>query len=85
MDMRFGSNMFDSFVRYQTRLIRALDGMAKKYDFVTVDASRAPEVILQDLQRHISNLDIRRLRDTPQINGGARAHAANGVKRLRKK
>src|SRR6266403_1384972 len=25
MDMRFGSNMFDSFVRYQTRLIRALD------------------------------------------------------------
>src|SRR5713226_7582663 len=59
MDMRFGSNMFDSFVRYQTRLIRALDEMAKKYDFVTVDAGRAPDVILHDLQRHISNLDIR--------------------------
>jgi dTMP kinase len=85
MDMRFGSNMFDSFVRYQTRLIRALDGMAKKYDFVTVDASRAPDVILQDLQRHISNLDIRRLRDTPRINSVEHAHAPNGVKRLRKR
>jgi dTMP kinase len=85
MDMRFGSNMFDSFVRYQTRLIHALDGMAKKYDFVTVDASRAPDFILQDLQRHISNLDIRRLRDTPRINGGEHPHAASGVKRLRKR
>jgi hypothetical protein len=85
MDMRFGGNMFDSFVRYQTRLIRALDGMAKKYDFVTVDAGRAPDVILHDLQRHISNLDIRRLRDTPRINGGERAHAANGAKRQRKR
>jgi dTMP kinase len=85
MDMRFGSNMFDSFVRYQTRLIRALDGMAKKYDFVTVDASRAPDVILHDLKRNISNLDIRRLRDTPRINGSERGHAANGAKRPRKR
>src|SRR5437868_9740866 len=45
MDMRFGNNMFDSFVKYQTRLIRALDGMAKKYDFITVDATRSPDVI----------------------------------------
>src|SRR5436190_10846967 len=27
MDMRFGNSMFDSFVRYQTKLIRALDLM----------------------------------------------------------
>src|SRR6266853_2100268 len=31
MDIPFGNNMFDSFVRYQTRVIRALDVMAKKY------------------------------------------------------
>ena len=47
MDMRFGENMFDSFVRYQSRLIRALDSMAKKYDFVTVDAARPPEAIFR--------------------------------------
>ena len=59
MDMRFGDNMFDSFVKYQTRLIRALDAMAKKYDFVTVDASRPPDVIFHDLREHISNLEIK--------------------------
>ena len=85
MDLRFGNNMFDSFVRYQTRLIHALDGMAKKYDFVTVDASRTPDVILQDLQRHISNLDIRRLRNTPHINNVEPAQTTNGSKRLRKR
>jgi dTMP kinase len=69
MDMRFGDNMFDSFVKYQTRLIRALDAMAKKYDFVTIDASRPPELIFRDLREHISNLDIKRMRNTPRING----------------
>src|SRR5207237_8494366 len=62
MDMRFGNNMFDSFVKYQTRLIRALDGMAKKYDFITVDATRSPDVIFQDLQEHISNFQIKKIR-----------------------
>src|SRR6185295_13504628 len=51
MDMRFGNSMFDSFVRYQTKLIHALDVMAKKYDFVTVDATRAPDIIFRDLQQ----------------------------------
>ena len=73
MDMRFGDNMFDSFVNYQAKLIRALDAMAKKYAFVTVDASRPPDLIFHDLQRHISNLEIRRMRNTPRINGLARA------------
>src|SRR5271157_4121177 len=31
MDMRFGADMHQSFVSYQSRLIRALDGMAKRY------------------------------------------------------
>src|SRR5215472_11477654 len=53
MDMRFGDNMFDSFVKYQTRLIRALDSMARRYDFVTVDAARPPEVIFREIVRHI--------------------------------
>ena len=84
MDMRFGNNMFDSFVKYQTRLIRALDVMAKKYDFVTVDASRPPEVIFQDLQKHIARLDLKTMRNAPRINGGARTNGSNGAKRPRK-
>src|SRR5713101_3671238 len=74
MDMRFGSNMFDSFVRYQTRLIRALDQMATKYGFETLDASRPSDVIFHDLRRHIANLEIRRVRDSPRINGSLRAN-----------
>jgi len=78
MDMRFGENMFDSFVRYQSRLIRALDSMAKKYAFVTVDAARPPEAIFRELQRHISRLDLRKMRDVPRIT------SSNGAKRPRK-
>jgi dTMP kinase len=84
MDMRFGDNMFDSFVKYQTRLIRALDAMAKKYNFVTVDAGRSPEVIFRDLQEHISNLEIKKLRHTPRINGTLRTNPVPHMKHARK-
>lgn len=56
MDMRFGADMHDSFVRYQTRIIQSLDRMAKRYDFTVVDASRRPDQIFRELQRHISRL-----------------------------
>jgi dTMP kinase len=73
MDIRFGSNMFDSFVRYQTRLIRALDGMARKYDFITLDASQSPELIFRELQRRISHLELGPIRNDPRINGARRS------------
>jgi dTMP kinase len=56
MDMRFGRDMYESFVRYQTRLIRALDRMAARYNFVTIDAGQQPELIFRRLQQHISGL-----------------------------
>jgi len=84
MDMRFGNNMFDSFVKYQTRLIRALDVMAKKYEFVTVDAGRTPEVIFQDLRKHILRLDLKTMRNTPRIQATQRNSRSNGAKRPRK-
>jgi dTMP kinase len=56
MDMRFGSDMYESFVRYQTRLIRALDRMAKKYDFVTVNANQPADQVFEELQERIGHL-----------------------------
>ena len=56
MDMRFGVDLEQSFVRYQTRLIRTLDGMAKRYDFTVVDATRPAEVIFHELQGRIRAL-----------------------------
>jgi dTMP kinase len=56
MDVRFGRDMHESFLRYQTRLIRVLDSMARKYAFETIDASQSAEVIFADLQQRIAGL-----------------------------
>jgi dTMP kinase len=56
MDMRFGADMHDSFVKYQARVIHALDRMAKRYDFVIVDATKTPDQIFRELQRSIGKL-----------------------------
>ncbi len=56
MDRRFGADKHQSFVRYQRRLIQALDALAGPYDFTIVDASRPVEAIFRELQRHISAL-----------------------------
>jgi dTMP kinase len=58
MDFRFGEDMYESFVHYQTRLIRALDNMAKVYNFVTIDAKRTPVQILNQLKRRMRTLNL---------------------------
>ncbi|MBI3797263.1 MAG: thymidylate kinase [Deltaproteobacteria bacterium] len=58
MDMRFGSNMYDSFVRYQARVLRTLDQLAMKYGFVTLDASKPADMIFAELQRQIATLGL---------------------------
>jgi dTMP kinase len=56
MDAGLGNDMYESFVKYQSRLLKALDGMSRRYGFVTIDASRPPEKVFADLQRHIGKL-----------------------------
>jgi len=58
MDMRFGADMHQSFVRYQARLIRALDAMTQRHNFTVIDASQPADAIFRELQRHISKLDL---------------------------
>ncbi|MCL6544883.1 MAG: hypothetical protein K6T61_06625 [Bryobacteraceae bacterium] len=57
MDIRFGPDMYESFVRYQTKVVHALDQMAKRYHFQVVDASRPPGEIFEDLRQRIAELD----------------------------
>jgi dTMP kinase len=66
MDLRLGADKHQSFVRYQRRLIQALDSMAGPYNFTIVDATPTADAIFQELQRHISALPFERatLRDT---------------------
>jgi dTMP kinase len=69
MDYHFGADMYESFVKYQTRLIRALDAMSKRYGFMEIDAKKTPVEIFRELQGHILRLDIRK------VNGKRRAIA----------
>jgi dTMP kinase len=56
MDMRFGGDMYESFVKYQSRVIRALDRMAARYEFKIIDATRTPDKIFGELRKNIEQL-----------------------------
>jgi dTMP kinase len=62
MDLRFGPDMYESFVRYQARLIKALDAMVAPYDFTVIDAAQPIDRIFRELQRHIRRLQLRSVR-----------------------
>jgi dTMP kinase len=53
MHLKLGSDIFDSFRRYQTRLIREYNRMAEEFAFVTVDATQPIERIQEELHGHI--------------------------------
>jgi dTMP kinase len=61
MDLRFGSDMYESFVRYQGRLIKALDSMVEPYGFTVIDAAQPIPHIFRELQREVSGLRLRRV------------------------
>ena len=56
MDIRFGRDMYESFVRYQSRLIRVFDRLAKPYGFEVVDAARPSSRVLELLKTSISKV-----------------------------
>lgn len=61
MDLRFGPDMYESFVRYQDKLIKALDSMAEPYGFTTIDASQPVQTIFQELRERIAALQLEHL------------------------
>lgn len=62
VDQALGTDLYDSFVRYQGKLLTAYDGMKEEFGFVTIDGRQAPEWIHRDIRRHIEKnlLDNRR-------------------------
>jgi dTMP kinase len=70
MDCHFGDDMYESFVNYQTRLIRALDRMSSQYGFIDIDATRSPDAIFQDLKTRIASLQLQKVTARPaRISG----------------
>jgi len=56
LDLAFGRDMYDSFVRYQTRLIQVFDRLAGPYGFEVVDAGRPAEKVFENIQESISRI-----------------------------
>jgi dTMP kinase len=60
MDLRFGPDKYESFVRYQARLIKALDSMVKPYEFDVIDANQSVPRIFAELRRRFARLSLPR-------------------------
>lgn len=45
MDLPMGEDLYESFINYQRRMIRELDGLASDYAFTTLDATRRVDEI----------------------------------------
>ncbi|HLI09347.1 MAG TPA: thymidylate kinase [Ktedonobacteraceae bacterium] len=53
MDMRLGPDLFESFVNYQTRLLKQFDDMSEEYGFQIIDASLPIEYVTEQLKEGI--------------------------------
>jgi dTMP kinase len=73
MDLRFGPDMYESFIKYQARLIRALDSMVEPYGFQVIDAGQPIPKIFRELQRRISRLPVGGAPRRARRRQGARA------------
>jgi len=76
MHLKLGSDIFDSFRRYQARILREYDRMADEFDFVTVDARRPIDDIQRELRasigRYLAGEHLARRRRTPRAAAPAR-------------
>lgn len=56
MDQHMGEDIYDSFIRYQSDLIRKYDEMAKEFGWHVVDARRSVEDAQVDIRKPIAEL-----------------------------
>ncbi|MEO8604025.1 MAG: thymidylate kinase [bacterium] len=55
MHVALGSDIFESFVRYQGRLIREYNRLAREFSFITLDAHQSIDEIQGELRSHITD------------------------------
>lgn len=56
MDLRMGEDLYDSFMAYQTQILKEFDQMAERYHFQVIDAARSISKVNHDLQHLIRPL-----------------------------
>jgi dTMP kinase len=56
MDLHLGEDFYDSFMEYQTRMLKVFDRMTEEYSFQVVNASRSVRSVAADLRRAVIKL-----------------------------
>lgn len=54
MDLHLGDDLYDSFIEYQTRLLKVFDRLTDEYGFQVLNASRSVRSVGADLRRAIT-------------------------------
>ena len=75
MHLALGDDIFESFHRYQGRLIEEYNVLAREFNFVSIDARRSVEAIQGDLREHVAAYlaGTKRITARPPSTGNHRA------------
>lgn len=74
MDIPMGDDLYESFIRYQTRIVDELDGLAREYGFETIDATMP----IQDISEHLNRRMDALLATHPEPRGTEDGAGSNG-------
>ena len=56
MDLHLGEDFFDSFLEYQTRMLKVFDRMSDEFGFHVLNASRSIRSVASDLRREVDKI-----------------------------
>ena len=56
MDLHLGEDFYESFIAYQTRMLKVFDRMTSEYGFHVLNASRSVRSVAADLRRAIAKV-----------------------------
>jgi hypothetical protein len=56
MDVHLGQDFYDSFIEYQTRMLKVFDRMTEEYGFQVLDASTSVRRVAAALRRAVTRV-----------------------------
>jgi dTMP kinase len=56
MDLHLGEDFYDSFIAYQTRMLKVFDRMSSEFGFHVMNASRSVRSVASDLRRAVAKV-----------------------------
>jgi dTMP kinase len=56
MDLHLGEDFYDSFIEYQTRMLKVFDRMSAEYNFTVMNAARSVRRVASDLRRAVARV-----------------------------